>query len=335
MPITAVRLAEHEHVKALLKLSDLKNKQTAAQIEKVARVSPDPETAIQDVLKNLATRSPVLVQKWRKTIHTLWALHHASLPPLPEIPITEKSASNTYALLDALSVLSALADRPAKLVHRMEGVAIASPDLTRLAGSLESLAEHGSPPSLESLNPQLQRLTACLEAARLIRPHQGRLQVVRSRLRRFLDLPRSYQFYVLWHCDVYHVSWEDFTRRWHRCIRDIQDYLPLLWEVSEATTPDNSIDKRDWCLSVAEAFAPLWESHLRRGLVQAVSSVGFFLHQNSLAATINQLIINDLFARYGFIQFERDGNFVWTPLGINLLAAETRQTLPCGLELLN
>src|SRR5687767_686725 len=101
MPRSAVRTTEHEHVKALLKLSDLKNKQTAAQVEKLARVSPDPETAIQEVLKNLSSRSPVLVEKWRKTIHALWALHHASLPPLPEIPITEKSASNTFALLDA------------------------------------------------------------------------------------------------------------------------------------------------------------------------------------------------------------------------------------------
>lgn len=325
-----------DDVRALLRLSNFAGKGVTPQ--RVARMvgkSPDPETIVQLFLEEMPIESEVLRRKWRKIIEQLWAESHPGLPRLPQIPITKQSAGSTCALLDALGVLSTLSDTPARLQHVGRELLISAADSRRLAAGLESLAGLHLPPiHSETDVPGLSRLLACLSAADLIHPSERRLRVSHSRLRRFLDLPRSYQFYILWHCDVYHVNWADFASDWPDCLRDIQEYLPLLWQVSEADTAGRSIDKREWCLEVAESFAPLWQGHLRRGLGQSFSSVGFFLHQDSLAAAVNQLILNNLFARYGLIQFEADGNFVWTPLGVNLLNAEISQTMPCGREFL-
>ncbi len=336
MSATRIKTNILADVKALMRLSDFSGKGVTPQrIARMVKKSPDPETIVQLFLGEMPIESEVLRRKWRKIIQRLWAESHPGLPYLPQIPITKQAAASTPVLLDALGVVSALSDAPASLARGESDSLISAADSRRLAGCLESLAGLDLPLAERQADvPGLSRLLTCLSAADLIEPRERQLRVNHSRLRRFLDLPRSYQFYLLWHCDVYHVNWGDFAARWQDCLHDIQEYLPLLWEVSEADSGSRSIDKQAWCIEVAEAYAPLWQGHLRHGLLQAISSVGFFVHQASLAATVNQLILNDLFARYGLIQFEADGNFVWTPLGVALLAAEAEQKLPCGLELL-
>lgn len=311
-------------VKALIRLSNFGKGITPKRIERLVKKAPDPETICQLFLEEIPIPSEVLQRKWRKTLHALWADQHPHLPHLPSIPITREWAGSTDMLLDALGVLEALSQKPGQLT-RSPARLLDAAGSQRLAQSLESLTDVSLGPIGSELDvPGLARLRALLEAAGLIGVQRGRLSVNTTRLRRFFALPRSYQFYILWHCDVYHVAWEDFVSAWHDCIHDIQDSLPLLWEVSQADPGEAVPDKQQWCLEVAYAFTSLWSVHLGRG----------FLFDLSLATTINQVILNDLFARYGLIQFERGGNFVWTPLGSSLLQAEIDQTLPCGLELL-
>lgn len=311
-------------LEALIRLSDFDRSVTPQALQQLVKDSPDPQTIAQAVLKRLRANSPALREKWRQALLKLWAQHHPDVPPLPELPLTDRHAMGTFQLLDALALLNALTRRPARLVAHGRHTHVHSQDRARLARVLES-ADTGN----------LERLRATLEAAHLVRPYRGQLQVVRSHLQRFLSLPRSYQFYVLWHTDVYHVHWAASTPDWHDYVNAIQDYLPLLWDIAyNSLSPAGSVDKHDWCVGVMESFMPLWNQH---GLVTAAhgrwSLISLF-HQCTLPSVLNQLLINDLFARYGLIQFESDGNFVWTPLGKTIIAAEREHSVPCGLELL-
>lgn len=323
MASSAAPVASRAHVQALLSLSHFRHSVTVPQLETVARSAPDPETAVRKVLGELLSTSPALLRKWRQTVTALWVHHHPGLPALPDLPLTKKDAISTYQLLDALAVLNALTHRPARLVAHGRQAHIHPSDVARLGRVLE-LGERGD----------VERLRAVLEAAHLLRPYRGQLQVVRRHLNRFLTLPRSYQFYVLWHADVYHVAWADFAPDWQDYIGALQDYLPLLWDLAADIVPDTSIDKHDWCLSIMEAFVPIWMQHGVLTPSQGRWSLLSLFHQCTLPTVLNQLVINDLFARYGLVQFESDGNFVWTPLGTTLVAAERERSIPCGLKLL-
>lgn len=322
------------HVKALIKLSGFDKTVTPKAIVQLAKDAPDPETIARAVLKRMHSDSPALAEKWRKTLGALWADHHPDVPLLPDLPITKKQATSTFLLLDTLGFLDELSRRPAALGVHEGRVGLRSRDVKRLAAALESLREE-APTSIRSEAdvPLLRSLRETLLAARLLKTYQGELQVVRSRLKTFLRLPRSYQWFVLWHAQVYHVCWGEFAFDWHDELHVVQDYLPLLWDMSASGDDGEIIDKHNWCLNLMEAFAPLWGQH---GLLRAHVRLPLltFFHESALPAVLNEIILNDLFARYGLIQFDRDGNFIWTPLGITLLDAERSESLPCGLELL-
>lgn len=322
MAAPAATVSSRAQLKALLTLSHFRKSMTASRLDTVARTAPDPETAIRKVLGELADTSPALERQWRKTVTALWAQHHPEVPALPDLPLTKKDAIATFQLLDALAVVNALTHHPARLVPHGHHTHIHPQDHARLARVLESGDRAG-----------LERLRAVLEAVHLIRPYRGQLQVVRSRLKRFLTLPRSYQFYALWHADVYHVAWADFAHDWQEYVSSVQDYLPLLWESAGHSSPDTTIDKHDWCLGVMETFVPIWTQQGVLTPSQGRWSLLSLFHQCTLPVVLNQLLINDLFARYGLIQFEPDGNFVWTTLGTTLMAAERDHSIPCGLEL--
>ena len=329
------RLFERAHLKALLKLSEFRRGVTAGELESLTRTSPDPATVFAAVSEELLSDSPALVAKWRKTLPALWAHHHPDIPSLPDIPLTKQQATSTFVLLDALSFLDSLTHKPARLIHRGGQTLLHPQDIPRLLKRLDSF--EGETPSRGGSEwdvPALKRLRDLLSAVRLLRNHKGELQVVRSRLKTFLRLPRSYQYFVLWHADVYHVCWGEYAPDWHDELRVIQDYVPLLWELAEDARAGEVVDKQVWCLSLIEIFAPLWAE---QGLLQTPVrlSLSRFFHESALPIVINQVLINDLLARYGLIQFEHDGNFVWTPLGITLAAAEINHTLPCGVELLD
>lgn len=313
----------HAQLAALIRLSDFDRRWTPQAITQLVKDSPDPETVAQAVLQRLRADSPALRQAWRQALVQLWAASHPDVPALPELPLTDKQAVSTFQLLDALAVLNAITRRPARLVAHAGHFHIHPNDIVRLQRVLES-ADSGT----------IERLRATLEAAHLLRPYRGQLQVVRSHLQRFLALPRSYQFYVLWHTDVYHVAWATFALDWQEYVNTLQDYLPLLWDLAADTVTDATVDKYDWCLGALEAFVPIWTQNGLLTSSRGRWSLLSLFHQCTLPTVLNQLIINDLFARYGLIQFEPDGNFIWTPLGTTLIAAEREHSVPCALELL-
>lgn len=310
---TPVRVAERDHLKALMKLSNFGRGITPARIERLCQKSPDPETICQLFLEEIPIPSDVLRRKWRKTLTALWAHHHPQVPPLPSLPITREQATSTYLLLDVMGFISGLMDKAAGQLVLHDGQAFLHPrEVRRLLPQLESFQDEKFPNLKNEWEvPTLYRLHICLEAAGLLYPGQSRLHVDRRRVKRFLQLPRSYQLYVLWHVDTQHVCWGNFAPDWHYELFIMQENLDWIWESNQDITAGTPIDKTDWCLSVAEMYGNLF-----------------------LPPVVNQIILNDLFARYGLIQFESDGNFSWTQLGVALLETEYNQTLPCGLELL-
>lgn len=311
---SSTQVAEHYHLKALMKLSNFSRDITPARIERLCQRSSDPETIVQAFLEEIPIPSDVLKRKWRKTLTALWALHHPDVPPLPDLPVTREQATGTYLLLDVMGLIGGLIAKDAGQLIRHDGQAFLHPkEVRRLIPKLESLEGEKFPKLKGEWEvPVVYRLRVCLEAAGLLYPHKSRLFVNREQVKKFLQLPRSYQLYILWHLDTHHVCWGNFAPDWHDELFVIQENSDWLWEDNQAAIVGTAVDKTDWCFAVAEMYGNLF-----------------------LPPIINQAILNDLFARYGLIQFEPDGNFSWTQLGVTLIQAELNDTLPCGLELLH
>lgn len=327
------RVLERANLKALMTLSNFSGDITPARLERLVKKAPDAETLVQAFLEEIPLESDVLRRKWRKVLSGLWRQHHPNVPKLPPLPLTKSDTINTFQLLDALSFLDSIYKQPAQLVPQGRDHVLSSRDVHRLLPHLESLSgEEAATFKHEKDVPLLHRLRETLTAARLVRTYHGELRVVNSRLKTFLRLPRTYQFYLLWHVATYHVDWGLFAPTWANYLAVIQGYLPLFWEINQAAELDVPIDKREWCAQLIADFAPLWHEHL--GHHPALISPFFMLTGLSLPDALNDVIVNGLLARYGLIQFASDGNFVWTPLGLALLEAESDQTLPCGLKLL-
>ena len=93
---------------------------------------------------------------------------------------------------------------------------------------------------------RLRRLRSVLQSLRLVRRYKNKLVIVKCRYKRFVQLPAIHQFYLLWHTETYHIDWSQFSAIWGDYLSVIQDYLPLLWEVSSANKPHVPHDIRQW-----------------------------------------------------------------------------------------
>lgn len=341
---------ERAHLQALCDLSDFLERTNIDEITSTARSAPDPETAVRKILTRIRADSPVLQRKWRQIITALWVAAHPKTPALLEVSLTTAEVEASPILKDARAFLEYVAQHPVRLLTEQNETLLDPLEVEALLqhlpsqqGRLDIKVEN------EWGNPCVRRLRATLQAARLVRPWQGKLIVVRSRYRRWLSASPVVQFYVLWHTETYHVAWDKFAGQWNSFIHVIQDYLPLLWDLAVQAGPKTESNELDWCAQVVDAYEPLWSEQGLLSDTLRVPSLFSLFQRSALPSVLNTLIVQDLFARYGLINnslselpfrnvlpisLRHPTAFHWTPLGATLLEAERTCDLPCGLQLL-
>lgn len=325
---------QHKNLQALCELSDTKTRLNPDRLTKLIHEAPDPETATQAVFANFTSCSDVLSRAWRQLVNELWSAKHPHVPVLPFLSLTTSDVSDTPAVQDAVAFLGLVSDNPPDLVHEGKEWLLSSPDAYHLARSLPSLR---SRPLIQLENEwqylSLRRLRDVLQVLRLVRRVKDKLIPVKSRYQRFTNLPIIHQYYLLWHAEAYHIDWAQFSGIWGEYLRVIQEYLPLLWDLSEDATADMPRDIRKWNQDVWEAFSPLWE---QEGLLDKPSGHTALLslvRVQSLPTALTQVILRDLLERYGLVVGEGD-LYAWSTLGVKLAAAERTQQLPCALDLI-
>ncbi|MFH1354503.1 MAG: hypothetical protein ABIH36_04475 [bacterium] len=325
---------EHKNFQALCDLSDTKTRLNPDQLARLIHEAPDPETATQAVFANFTSCSDALSRAWRQLVSDLWSAHHPHIPVLLNLPLTTNDVSDVSAVQDATTFLGLVADNPPTLVHEGKEWLLASTDAYNLARSLPSLR---SLPIIQLENEwqylSLRRLRDVLQILKLVRRVKDKLVPVKSRYQRFISLPAIHQFYLLWHTEAYHIDWAQFAGIWGEYLRVIQEFLPLLWDLSKDAAADIPRDIREWNQDVWEAFSPLWE---QEGLLERPSgrtALFSLVRVQSLPTALTQVILRDLLERYNLIVGEGD-LYAWSTLGVKLTAAERTQELPCALELI-
>lgn len=324
----------NNHLAALCALSNAPKTITPDLLTELIHKAPDPETATRHVLKHVSAYSDALKNKWRKIVFNLWSTGHAHVPSLLSLPITAEDVSNVPILQDALAFLHAVQNKPPSMARESGEWLLSPSDIHRLTPNIPSLQRNIT---LQIENEwqilRLRRLRSVLQSLKLVRRYKNKLVIVKCHHKRFMQLPATHQFYLLWHTEAYHVDWSQFSAIWGDYLSVIQDYLPLLWEVSSASQPHLSHDIRQWNQHIWTAFNPLWE---QAGLLdqpprQAVLFSLVRLH--SLPTAITQVVMRDLFERYGLVSGEGE-LFAWTDLGVELINAESTREMPCALDLI-
>lgn len=337
-------------MEALLQLSGFPKGRFVARMEKLIAKAPDPETACR-VITDEFQATGALERKWRKVITQTWQLQHKTSAHTLALPLTSQDVIQTEALLDARRVLETLRQTPAKLVRHRDEYVIAPEELQRLTAVMPSLSTRHLPDTLEHewACVQLRRLRILLQTLRLVRVYRGQLHVVASRHQRFLDLPLPQQFYVLWHADVYHVPWGHFAAGWAPYVEVVQEYLPLLWDVSGGTHSGHTQSLPELTYALLDLYQSLWE---QEGVADASETFIGIYEEYALPAVIGQLVIRDILVRFGLVElqeglpaFIRAGvnspfdsgdttSIRWTDIGEVMLIIERSGKLPCGLEMI-
>ena len=288
---------------------------------------------MRNVLDQVPAHSDVLLRKWRQLVVDLWSQHHPHIPVLLDLPIAADDVADVAAIQDTLAVLHLLNNKPAKMVKESAEWLLNPDDAYYLASNLPSLNQR---PLVRIENEwqclPLRRLRTLLQTLRLVRRLKDDLVIVKSRYQRFIELPIIQQYYLLWHTEVYHINWSQFAGIWNDYINVIQECLPLLWDVSERALPDMPYDVRQWNQDMWDTFSPFWD---QEGLLERQpddSALLAFVRTHSLPTGVTQVIMRDLFERYGLL-VDEGKLYVWTTLGTELIATERTQELPCALDI--
>ncbi len=355
-PRTASQTAGYSNSRALEALWALSgfsaDKLNVQELSDLISDAPDPETACRVITKHMDVTSDVLARKWRKIIGQTWLERHPNVSPDLELALTSRDVAHVPVVQDVHALLGELDARPARMIEERTGWTIDPQELTRLAAAMPSL-RHSHLPAVEHewAYVAIRRLRAVLQLVRLLRVYKGKLTVVQSRHARFTQLPPPQQFYAIWHADVYHIDWGQFAGAWHRYIRLMQNYLPLVWEMSDGVEEGQTHHVHDVTRVCMEVFRPLWQQEQIAARPSSRRTFFDIYEQCALPAIAEKLLVGDIFTRYGLIQIEDDlvslfhrlshpethfdGNVRWTRVGEVMLKAEREQKLPCGLALLD
>lgn len=324
----------NNHLVALCALSNAPKTITPDLITKLIFEAPDPETATRHVLEHVSTYSDALQSKWRKIVFNLWSTEHAHVPSLLNLPITTEDVSDVAVLQDAIAFLRVIQDKPATMAQESNEWLLSPADVHHLVQNIPSL-QHNLPLQIENEWQilRLRRLRSVLQSLRLVRRYKDKLVIVKCHHQRFMQLPAIHQFYLLWHTEAYHVDWSEFSAIWGEYLSVIQDYLPLLWEVSSANQPHLPYDIRQWNQNLWNAFNPLWEQAGLLNQPPRQEILFSLIRLHSLPTAVTQVIMRDLFERYGLVCGEGE-LFAWTNLGVELIKAESTREMPCSLDLI-
>lgn len=325
---------QQDNLQALCTLSDTPKAINPSSLTKLIQDAPDPETALRGVLKSMPSPSHALKIKWHKIIKDIWAAHHPHIPELLNLPIAVKDISHAKALNEAFEYLNIVQNKPLCMIQENKEWLVSPKDVYYLATQLPNL--HNQPAIQSESEWQylpLHRLRNSLKSLRLIRRYNNQLVIVKSRYSRFLELPSVQQYYLLWHADTYHIEWSDYAGIWGDFMRVVQEYLPLLWGACQNKESDLAIDIRQWNKEILETFQPLWQQEGLLDQQPSQSALLSFVRFQSLPTALTQVILKDLFVRFGLIYGEGT-IFAYTAPGLQLLNAEHNQDLPCNLDLL-
>lgn len=332
--IITVAPPTYKNLQALCTLSDSPQAINPQSITKLMQEAPDPATAVRAVINSMPVSSEVLQSKWRKMIINIWSDQHPHIPELLALPIAGSDISHSHAISDALAYLKIINQRPAPMVFENKEWLISADYTYNLSSQMPSLhSQPILPLENEWQNLNLHRLRLTLQSLRLVRRFRHQLVIVTSRYQKFLSLPLIQQYYLLWHADAYHVEWHDYAGIWGDYLKIVQEYLPLLWSISRHAMPDMANDIRQWNQEVLMTFQPLWQ---RAGLFdrQPPKTALFALVRlQSLPTALTQVILQDLFVKYGIVAGEGI-TFAYTAPGLKLLQSEHAKDLPCHLDLL-
>jgi len=328
------RTSRSHHLEALCALSDSPTPFTPNTIKDLIKESPDPETAARTLLGQLSPESTALARKWRQLVIDMWSAQHPNIPVLTDLPLAANDVHDVTVVQDALAFLDIVSHRPPAIVKEQSEWLIDPQDSYFIASQLPHLKKNLiSPLETEWHLLPLRRLRETLQALRLVRRYSNKLIVVKSRYERFLGLPTIQQFYLLWHTEAYHIDWGQFSGLWEEYLRALQEFLPTLWEISYEAEANVPYSLRQWNQEIWDTFLPIWE---QAGLLdkkhnETTLLASFRLH--SLPTAITQVIMKDLFERYGLVCGEGEV-FVWSDLGIKIIEAERDQKLPCSLDII-
>ena len=325
---------QKSNLEALCTLSDTPKAVNPSSLTKLITEAPDPETALRTLLESMPSPSHALKVKWHKIVKDIWVIHHPHVSELLDLPFAANDISHTNALNEALEFLNIIQNKPLNMIQENKEWLVSPSDVYYLATQLPSL--HNQPAIQSESEWQylpLHRLRNSLQSLRLVRRYKNQLVIVKSRYARFLELPTVQQYYLLWHADTYHIDWSDYAGVWGDFMRIVQEYLPLLWGVSQDKEPDLSIDIRQWNKEVLESFQSPWQQEGLLDQQPPQTALLSLVRFQSLPTALTQVVLKDLFVRFGIIYGEGT-LFAYTKPGLQLLHAEHNQDLPFNLDLL-
>ncbi len=322
------------NLEALCALSDSAKSVTPNIIKDLIKESPDPETAARALLGQLSPESNALARKWRQLVIDMWSAQHPNIPVLVNLPLAANDVNDISAVQDALIFLTIIKSHPPAMIKEKDEWLVEPEDAYFIASQLPHLRKNLiTPLETEWRLLPLRRLRATLQTLRLVRRYDNQLVIVKSRYQRFLDLPTTQQFYLLWHTDAYHVDWGQFSGLWEDYLRTLQEFLPTLWELSSEAEANFPYNLRQWNQDIWDIFLPIWEQAGLLDKKHNESSLLTSFRLHSLPTAITQVIMKDLLERYGLVCGEGEV-FVWSDLGIKIIVAERDQKLPCSLDII-
>ncbi len=329
-----------DRLRALCALSDVVAPIDISHFINHIQETPDPETAVQLILMSMPSASAALTRQWRNFIVDTWAKYHPGIPIMPNWPISSATVDHSPLLSDARAFLDIIKRQPIRMSKMNHEWLIDSDEILRIIRLLPSFSSF----SIEAVESEwnilpLRRLRSLLQSVRLARVVKGELVPIMSRLKRFEALPSSLQFYILWHADVYHVSWAEFSGLWHKYMRLMQEYIPLLWETVIDAEPGQLEDRALWAVSLLESFTPLWDEEGLLDLQKGQGAALQIVQQHALPTVVDRFILRDLLERHGLVtiteEFGSLSKFSWTQTGLQVISAEDNQIMPCGNHLLD
>lgn len=350
VPATKVS-ATNDALKALWTLSGFAGDVDVNELSQLISDAPDPETACRAITKQVNEGSEALFNQWRKIISRTWMDFHPHASSSLDLPLTSRDVLGSQVLRDARALIEEIENHPVTLTNESGGWTIDCRELSRLVQAMPSLnntvnlaVEH------EWSCPNLRRVRHILQSLRLIRVYKGQLVTVQQRSQRFMKLPLPQQFYLLWHADVYHVDWDQYAGQWRPYVHLMQNYLPLIWEMSEDVHAGHMYNTHEMAHSLIEVFEPLWQQEMNWPDQGQKRSFAQVYERSALPAVIERLLIDDIFARHGLIELHdsvdvllspfnyrlgrTEGNGRWTRIGQILLDAEQNLDLPCAHDIL-
>ncbi len=313
------------NVRALLELSGCHDIQIESAMNDVIQSAPDPETAVQYLLKLMPHRDHLLTHKWRKHITQLWFLAHPKVPKTAYLPIASKDVAHADVLMELYGLMQELAEHPAALHDNIHEHMLHGEEEKRLAHDIAIFGQ-------DSMH--VRRVCDIAEELRLIRRYKGHVRVIESRYSVFQSLPLPTQYYLIWHVDMYHLDWRDYFPQWEPHVVVFQQYLPMVWEILShmQVAHGQSVDELTW--KIVRAFRPMWQQELETGDALPLKPPLGLYEQSMLQGMVEKWLVHGVLKRYGIIEQQESGAIQWTQKGKLVLELERTTKLPCSTDVL-